>query len=466
MRTQGKFHRLIISAVAVCLFATIGANPALAKIGPKPDSAGTCPSSNALGNFETANNVGASFKSEGLTTKYTFESFEDEEPAGGVPGLIKYCVYPDSSAPPTAINTVAKGGNGEAWISSRSKHSGDFTFGRPRGNPSNIPLEGQTTEMGTATWKVVPTEQTILLHINDPEVCAALYPAGEYETPPDTCFVLPGEPEQVVCDAGAGFEVFAYNVMPFGFNRGCPPPPSQAFEAQQTSEFGDEVGLAGTGTKITSMTVDLQSYGCSDEGQWNLGESNPCKSTEGETFTIPAKGPDPEGITAHIYKVVQGTPDTVGEEIGTATNADPIPYRPSADPVKCPGGETSEQENASKWYDPVAEMCVSSLSVPITFEFSGEEVEVPEGGEVIWTVTFNTTHYGYNPIGEETECFETFPGGCGYDSLNVGVKTYANAPYAGIDVNEDGVFIKRTPGTLEEETGWKGFTPLAQIATE
>ncbi len=54
---------------------------------------------------------------------------------------------------------------------------------------------------------------------------------------------------------------------------------------------------------------------------------------------------------------------------------------------------------------------------------------------------FNTTHYGYSPIGEiPLGCFFTDPG-CGYDSLNVGAKTYAPAAFAGTDVNNDEAFI-------------------------
>ena len=97
---------------------------------------------------------------------------------------------------------------------------------------------------------------------------------------------------------------------------------------------------------------------------------------------------------------------------------------------------------------------------------------------MIWTVQFNTTHAGYTPIGENTDCFASAVG-CGYDSLNVGAKTYTNAaawpslttaPYAGTDVNENVAFRSYDdPGysgnvvSLAAETGWTGFRPLGKI---
>jgi hypothetical protein len=89
---------------------------------------------------------------------------------------------------------------------------GSFAFERPDGNPSNVPLNGRTDyQIGTATWPLAsscppgsyagcpgaPTNQTILLHINDSGVCQGLYGGTE-----DTCFVFPGErpPPPPVCN--------------------------------------------------------------------------------------------------------------------------------------------------------------------------------------------------------------------------------------------------------------------------
>lgn len=470
VRTHGRAHRfarrraaaqasaVVTASATVSSAVAAGVTPAIKPTGSS--SSGACPSNPA--GFLEAENVGASATNDkgNTTTTYLFESFFEENTGNGtgVPGLIKYCVYPSSG--PKAIKVTAHGEDNEPWLVVQKGKTPAFSFTRPGGNASNIPLDGNDHEMGTATWSdgKAPQGQVILLHINDPAVCEGLYGT---ETP-GTCFVKPGERPEAICDAGAGSTLFAYNALPTDFLTGCPGPPSHAFEAQQTSEFGDKVVLDGSG-KIESMTVDFQSYAC-ENGAWNKGKTDPCETKGTEGFTIPASGTDPAGITAHIYKV--GAGGTVGEEIGRATNKDPIPYRPSADPVKCAGGADGEQEDNSMWFNPATEKCVRSLTVLIPFDFStGLKGEVPVGGEVIWTVTFNTSHYGYNPLAPQSCNSE--PGGCGYDSLNVGTKSYENAPYAGEDVDPDEVIINRTsnPASLGEESGWTGYRPLAQITT-
>ncbi len=457
MKAHRKIHRLVLAVVAVGVFATIAASSALAKPPSEGGSSGACPSSTA--NFKEADNVGASKEDVGLTTTYTFESFKDEEPVGGVPGLIKYCVYPSPSAAPTNITTVATGANGDAWTS--RKGSRNFSFVRPGGNKTNIPLDGETTVMGSATWKVIPAEQTILLHINAPTVCAGLYPAGYEELPPDTCFVLPGEAPTAICDEGEGSDVFAYNALPFDFAKGCPPPPSLGFEAQQTAEFGDEVELEGGGTNFKSLTVDFQSYGCSEAGHWNLGETDPCETEPGAKFPSRSRGTSTK---------LKASPPQI-EPIATFTGMFEVPFRPSADPTNCPG-EAPEAEDGSQWFDSVSGLCLSSVSELVTFEFASGAV--PADGKVIWTVAFNTTNYGYSPIGVQTCNTEPAgnvggtPPGCGYDSLNVGVKTYSNAPYAGQDVSADDAYraYAGNGNELSVEAGWTGFTPLAQITAE
>ena len=195
--------------------------------------------------------------------------------------------------------------------------------------------------------------------------------------------------------------------------------------------------VLGKGGTLQSMTVDFQSYGCSESGHWYTGTNDPCDTTNGETFTIPG------GITAHIY-AVDTTTGEVGAEIAHSTINPEIPYRPSANsdsgPLGCNGGGVPPQiEDDSRFLNEYGH-CVFSKSVPLTFDsFTINTDNYPSGhtfaaGEqVIWTVSFNTTHAGFNPIGESASCFSTDQG-CGYDSLNVGTFTYPNSPYAGTDV--------------------------------
>jgi hypothetical protein len=215
--------------------------------------------------------------------------------------------------------------------------------------------------------------------------------------------------------------------------------PSEAFEATSTSEFGDGIGLAASGY-LSSARVLMSSWGC---------ESRPggvCTTTPGSTFAVP--------ITFKLYTVVGGEP---GSLITSRTQTFNIPYRPSDDPA-CIGD--------SAWSAPT---CFHGLATPITFDLSQSPVVV--SGNVIWTVSYNTTHYGYAPIGESAPCYGT-SGGCGYDSLNVGLDTNAST-YAGTDLDNDGVvqnsswsgaYCSGPTGTLRSDTGcWTGFRPMAEI---
>lgn len=431
MRDTGA-SMLLAAGTTLLLVAAVGCaveSPTVGQVQNDPDRPGSssCPNGSALGNFLPAGNVAAGFSNNDHTTTYWFASLANEDPAGGVPGLIRYCVYTNSATNPTAIDVQATGANGAPWTFRAS--SGDFSFGRPAGNPSNIPLDGSTTTIGTATWDAVPSDQTILLHINDPLVCDDLY-----GNDPGTCFVTSAQASACVLDIGE--TNVAYNAMPFGA-AACARS-SLGFEATQTTEFGDEVQLGGTARQLASLKVLFSSWAC-EAGHWF---DNTCATTPGATFTHP--------VTANIYAVADcgGTP-CLGALLATVTETETVPYRPSADPV-CTGGDLGE------WFNTVAGLCRPQISVVLTFTFS-PGVTLPD--RVIWAVAFNTTHYGTPPIGEAATCF-TASGGCPYDSFNVGAETFPGAPYAGSDVVPDEAWLNGVP-----DAGWTNFKPLGEIIT-
>ncbi len=438
VKTIGRRCLLAASVTMVIagttLFAVVG--------GVAPASAATssaCPNAKALTNFQTGSNVSAGFSNAGNVTTYTFSSLQNENPVDGVPGLIKYCVYPTPAGAPTEVTPQAIGANGEPWVSRTGPH--DFSFVRPDGNPSNIPLDGTSTTMGTAAWSTVPTDQIILLHINDSTVCQGLYGPDSS----DTCFVKPSPPPPPGPDCTHGDTAVAYNAMPFDVVNCINP--AVGFEATNTNEFGDEVTLAGTNRGLVSLQVLFASYAC-ESGHWNTGD---CVSTTGDTFDWP--------ITANLYAVADcsGTP-CPGALLDSVTQTKTIPYRPSADPTNC-------TSNPAQWFNPLAPgggACQNNIAKVLTFSFPSGTT-LPD--TVIWTVAFNTSTSGYVPIGPAS-C-STGPGGCPYDSLNVGAKTYPGAPYAGTDVNVDQAFISSGGPTapLEVQSGWSSNRPLGEIVT-
>lgn len=450
---------MTLSVIVLTLFMGAAATrPASADQGKN----GACPNVNQLGTFLTAGNVAASFSNSGNTTTYTFLSLTDQSPGNNVPGLVKYCVYPVAAQQPTALTVTPAG-----WVA--GSDSTDFMFARPSGNKTNIPLDGTVTVIGTATWSTLPTSQLILLHIADSATCASLYGAGTS----NTCFVKPSPAASCILGDSTG----AYNAIPFG-SVNCAPP-SLGVEGYGFTEIGDEVTLAGSARELVSLNVLFTSWGC-ESGSWFDGT---CSTTPGATFDVP--------ITATVYAGDTCTQGgcVPGTQLAKVTSLVSVPYRPSADTVKCAGAD------AGKWFNPSgnggAGRCQNSVATLLTFNFPSG-ISLPDN--VIWTVAYNSSHSGYTPLGEATTCYAS-SGGCGYDSLNVGVNSYPGAPYAGTDVSEAVVFLSWYSGvgyptnypppygsgvltpaagvesvigndSLPQITSWIGYRPLGMIVAK
>lgn len=170
----------IAAALLVISFASVAIlfNRSQAGVGAAPG----CPS---LSGKVASSLVGAHFSVSSSTATYVFDSLVNRSPSNGVPGLIEYCVFPASD--PTNVTATALGANSDPFQANTG--SGEFSFSRGGGNPSNIPLDGNSHVMGTAVWSgAVPSSQTFLLHINDAAECDNLYGGN-----PGTCWVLPSD---------------------------------------------------------------------------------------------------------------------------------------------------------------------------------------------------------------------------------------------------------------------------------
>jgi hypothetical protein len=393
----------------------------------------------------------------------------DKNPVAGVPGLVGYCVYTDQTAGTVTVSPTATGDNGQLWKASKASQS--FSYTRPGGEKSNIGLDGTDTVIGTATFGTEPTLQRILLHVSDATKCQALY-GGDATT----CFVLPGPKPGPVCDAASSSDTnAAYNSIPKdAVDCG---PPSHAFEATETKEFGNEVVLSKSGD-LGTLKVLFNSYACADAPLWN---NNQCATLDpNETFTHP--------ITANIYAA--NADHTVGALLATKTVTQTFPYRPSADPACGANGG-----DASRFVNTVTGNCEYSKKVVSSFNAWTLTADYPPGGfgignHVIWTVAYATSDFG-DPSLREQPC-NSDPEGCPYDSLNVGTKTFTGSPYAGTEADTHAAFINSTwneiycdngplTGFLRVSTNppapcdnvgavnnyapnaWEGLTPLATI---
>jgi hypothetical protein len=233
--------------------------------------------------------------------------------------------------------------------------------------------------------------------------------------------------------------------------------PSYGFAANALSELGDRIGFAGTLRYASSATLVMSSWGC-QSGHWT---TNDCVTTPGATFTHP--------ITINLYKV--GAGNAPGTLLGSVTQVFTMPYRPSADSVNCTGAD------AGKWYDSSSNTCFNGKAFTITFDLSSLHLVLPDS--IIYGVAYNTSNYGYTPIGQATACYTT-SAGCPYDSLNVGATDgpmvpsvgtnpaqddgYANSSYAGwyCDSGAGGT------GSFRLDQGcWAGYKPeIKFVATE
>jgi len=418
-RTFRRIRLLAVSLAAVTATTTLFAIAGAAGPAAAATSSG-CPASKT--GLQVAPNVEAGFTTAGSTATYTFASLASTPPpSGGVPGLLRYCVY--TTPQPKSATATVKGDNGANWVVGTSK--ANFAFVRPGGNTSNIGLDGTSHMMGTATWSgTAPSNQSIVLHINAPATCASLYGAGTSAT----CFVTPSAlpPPGPICDQGD--TTVAYNAMPTDVVNCLNP--GVAFEANQWNEFGDSVTLSGTGGTLKSLVVDFQSFACVT-GTWNnQGGNNLCGggTTPGVspgTFTWP--------ITANIYAADSSGLPTGPALASTGPVDEQIPFRPNADSTNCPTTPT-------KWFNPLAPgggACQNSIATKLTFDFSGQNVTLSAGEKVVWTVAFNTSTSGYSPVGTTTPpcsltaATTTVCPQNPADSLNVGDHSLLNAPYAG-----------------------------------
>ncbi len=255
----------------------------------------------------------------------------------------------------------------------------------------------------------------------------------------------------VLATAPAAGAATVYNNIPDALPGNVP---SEAFEAQSASEFGGQVAFDGAARHNPRLTATMSSWGCQSGG---LG-THDCSTSPGAKFSLP--------IRFNVYRV--GNNDEPGRLVGAVTHTYAIPYRPSANFTKCTG------DDAGKWYSIRDASCKSGKVVRITGSLGS--LDLPE--KAIISVEYNTTHYGYEPIGD-APCVST-SGGCPYDSLNVGVgdgdtSTPLGEPTVGSQPTPDDAYLNSSwdgaycdgslgTGTFRLDAGcWTGYQPLFKV---
>jgi hypothetical protein len=146
--------------------------------------------------------------------------------------------------------------------------------------------------------------------------------------------------------------------------------------------------------------------------------------------------------------------------IGSITQSFAIPFRPSGDVVHCTGG---------RWFDAASSTCFNGLANNVTFDLTTQHLTLPN--QVIFGVAYNTSHFGYAPIGETPACY-TGSAGCGYDSLNVALADPATANSVGSNPAPNDAYQYTQYGSCTDgaimpfglDPGcWTGFKPSVRF---
>lgn len=225
--------------------------------------------------------------------------------------------------------------------------------------------------------------------------------------------------------------------------------PSLGYEATSTSEFGGQVQLDGGANKNPKVTVLMSSWACKS-GSWN---NQNCITNPGSTFSHP--------ITLNIYEA--NGDNSPGSLVATSTKTFDMPYRPTADDgTNCNAGNGK----AGQWWNGTS--CFNGKAFTISFNL--DDVTLPDSA--IISVAYNTSHYGYAPLG--TNACNSTPQGCPYDSLNVGTAptpsvgealptvddAYLNSTWAGAycDSGAGGTNVFRLDAGC-----WTGYLPAFKV---
>ena len=197
--------------------------------------------------------------------------------------------------------------------------------------------------------------------------------------------------------------------------------PSVGGEAYAFNSLGNKIQFVSGSRKLMNVVVTLSSFACS-QGHWDNGS---CYTPAGATFQQPV-----------TLKIWDGAHTNV---LASSTRSFNVPYRPSASRL-C----AADPDHPGGWYQPATTKCFNGLATQVSFDFGGN-VTLPD--TVVYEISYNTTHYGPSPIGEQAACFRA--GNCPYDSLNIGLSNKVNI---GSDPDQTTVWANGAASSLYDST--------------
>lgn len=162
---------------------------------------------------------------------------------------------------------------------------------------------------------------------------------------------------------------------------------SEAFSQLNTSfgpaSVGNAVTLASAGSTLNNVVVAVDNWAC----QVSNGNYTTCLTTN-PNATYPAT------MTLNVYD-----PSNLTSPIATDTQTFQIPFRPSANPTKCPASPNSiptwagspYMTDGSQWYDAATNTCNYGQTSTVTFNnFSGAVLPANVVYEIAFTPNSNS----------------------------------------------------------------------------
>jgi hypothetical protein len=215
--------------------------------------------------------------------------------------------------------------------------------------------------------------------------------------------------------------------------------PSQPFQAQQTSEFGDYVHLsAGSARQLDSINLTMSNWakeGTAANEAWCLANTVSCDSTG---YTWP--------ITVNLYANTLDTHDVPTTSLGSKTVNVHVPWRPASD------SSCTLTSNGTGWLE--NGHCVNFSGIAFNANFNLASLNLSLPNDVIVGFAYNTQSYGNNPTSVDGP----------YNSLNIAVPEN-NPVTVGSDDSTGSVFWNTSTqdyysngncvaGTFCKDTSW------------
>lgn len=221
--------------------------------------------------------------------------------------------------------------------------------------------------------------------------------------------------------------------------------PSQPFQAQQVSEFGDYIKLGGSNRVLDSVTVTMSTW-----ARYSEYSANTDYNSSG--WSLP--------ITVNIYGDQFNSNGAPTNRIASVEKTINIPWRPEGD-SSCP----NTGYGAGFAWKAGDGTCKNGLAFNATFDLSSLKATLPD--DIVVSFAYNTETYGAHPThvsGPYNSLNIAIPSGQG---VSVGSDNNTGAVVINAASNAAGAYgdTAKPYGIFRKDTGWGSYGTVAMQIT-